>query len=250
MGDGAAVTMLRADGFTVRIGTAQPDNNVRQGTVVRTIPAAGGRARKGSAVTLIPSAGPRMIKVPAVAGQQLASAQAALRSAGLTPSGRVRRAISSTVAAGVVISTQPAGGTLWPQPQPVVITVSEGPPLPNFIGQDEQTIRQWAAQNGITLNVTPDSGSSQPQGIITRQSPAPGTPITANETVTVGVSSGPPQVAIPNVDGMNVAQARQVLQQAGFTVTVNRFGPFDKVFDYNPNGQALKGSTITIYVGF
>ncbi|HYZ52037.1 MAG TPA: Stk1 family PASTA domain-containing Ser/Thr kinase [Streptosporangiaceae bacterium] len=250
MADGTAVTMLRADGFTVRIAAPQPDNHAKQGMVVRTIPAAGGRAPQGSAVTLIPSAGPRMIKVPAVAGQRLASAQAALRSAGLTPSGQVRRVISSAAAAGVVISTQPAAGTPWPQPKPVVITVSEGPPLPTFIGQDEHTIEQWAAQNGITLNVTHDSSSSQPQGIITQQSPAPGTPVTANETVTVGVSSGPPQVAIPDVRGMNVAQAQQTLQQAGFTVTVDRFGPFDKVFDYNPNGQALKGSTITIYVGF
>jgi eukaryotic-like serine/threonine-protein kinase len=250
MADGAAVTALRADGFTVRIGRAQPDNNAKQGTVIGTIPGVGGRVPQGSVVTLIPSAGPRMIKVPAVAGQRLASAQAALRSAGLTPSGQVRQTISSAVAAGAVISTQPAAGTLWPQPQPVVITVSEGPPLPNFIGQDEQAIHQWAAQNGITLNVTQDSGSSQPQGIITRQSPAPGTAITANETVTVGVSSGPPQVAIPDVKGMKVAQAQQALQQAGFNVTVNRFGPFDSVFGYSPSGQALKGSTITIYVGF
>jgi serine/threonine-protein kinase len=250
MADGAAVTALRASGFTVRIAAAQPDNNVKQGTVIRTIPAVGGRVPQGSAITLIPSAGPRMIKVPNVAGQRLASARAALRSAGLTPSGQVRQTISSAVAAGIVISTQPAAGTLWPQPQPVVITVSEGPPLPNFIGQNEQAIQQWATQNGITLNVTQDSGSSAPQGIITRQSPAQGTPITANETVTVGVSSGPPQVAIPNVKGMNVAQAKQALRQAGFTVTVDRFGPFDSVFDYSPNGQALKGSTITIYVGF
>jgi eukaryotic-like serine/threonine-protein kinase len=250
MTDGAAVTTLRDDGFTVRIGTPQLDNNVLQGTVVRTIPAAGGRAPHGSAVILIPSAGPRMIKVPAVAGQRLPGAQAILRSAGLTPSVQVRQVVSSAVAPGVVIGTQPAAGTLWPQPKPVVITVSEGPPLPNFIGQNEQTIQQWAAQNGITLNVTQDSSSSQPQGIITRQSPAPGTPITANETVTIGVSTGPPQVAIPDVDGMTAAQARLALRQAGFTVAVDRFGPFDKVFTYNPNGQALKGSTITIYVGF
>jgi serine/threonine-protein kinase len=250
MADGAAVTALRADGFTVRTGTAVTDNNARQGTVVRTVPAAGRRASKGSAVTLILSAGPQMIKVPHVAGQRLASAQAALRSVGLTPSGQVRQVISSAAAAGVVISTQPAAGVLWPQPKPVVITVSEGPPLPNFVGQNEQAIQQWAAQNGITLNVTQDSGSSQPQGIITQQSPAPGTPITANETVTVGVSSGPPQVAIPDVKGMSMAQARQALQQAGFNVTVSRLGPFDTVFAYNPSDQAPKGSTITIYVGF
>jgi serine/threonine-protein kinase len=248
MTDGAAVTALRAGGFQVRMGSAVTDNNAKQGTVVRTLPAAGGRAAKGSAVTLIPSAGPQMIKVPPVAGQQLTAAQAALRGAGLAS--QVRRVASSSAAAGVVVSTQPGAGTLWPQPQPVVLMVSEGPPLPYLVGQNVQTIQQWASQNGITLNVQQDTGSTQPQGIITRQSPAAGTPVTPNETVTVGVSAGPPQVGVPNVDGQNVEQARQTLTQLGFIVSVKRFGPFNKVFDYTPSGQQPRGTTITLWAGF
>jgi serine/threonine-protein kinase len=247
MADGAAVAALRADGFRVRIGPAVTDNNERQGTVVRTVPAAGGRAAKGSAVTLIPSAGPVMIKVPTVAGQQVTAAQAALRGAGLT--GQVQR-VASSAAAGVVISSQPAAGALWPQPKPVVLMVSEGPPLPSFVGQNVQTIQQWASQNGITLNVQQDTGSTQPQGIIIRQSPVAGTPISPNETVTVGVSTGPPQVAVPNVDGMTVEVAQKTLTQLGFNVSVKRFGPFNKVFDFTPSGQQPKGTTITLWTGF
>ena len=249
MTDGAAVTALRVDGFTVRMGPAVTDNTAKAGTVARTTPAAGGRVRKGSDITLIPSAGPRMIKVPDVSGQQLSDAEQALRNVGLTP-GQVRKVASDSVDAGIVVSTQPAAGLSSPQPTPIVIMVSEGPPLPNFVGQDEQSIQQWAAQNGITLNVQQDTGSSQPQGTITRQSPVPGTPITDNETVTIGVSSGPPEVAIPDVSGESVGQARQTLTKLGFTVTVSRFGPFNKVFQYTPNGQAPKGSTITLYTGF
>ncbi len=249
MTDGAAVTALRADGFTVRMGAAVTDNNARAGTVARTTPTAGGRVRKGAGITLIPSAGPRMIEVPDVSGQQLSDAQQALRNAGLTP-GQVHKVASDSVDAGIVVSTQPAAGLSWPQPTPVVITVSEGPPLPNFVGQDQHSIQQWAAQNGITLNVQQDTGSSQPQGTITRQSPAAGTPITQNETVTIWVSAGPPEIAIPNVDGEGVGQARQTLTKLGFTVNVSRFGPFNKVFQYSPNGQAPKGSTITLYTGF
>jgi eukaryotic-like serine/threonine-protein kinase len=249
MTDGAAVTALRVDGFTVRMGPAVTDNTAKAGTVARTTPAAGGRVRKGSDITLIPSAGPRMIKVPDVSGQQLSDAEQALRNVGLTP-GQVRKVASDSVDAGIVVSTQPAAGLSSPQPTPIVIMVSEGPPLPNFVGQDEQSIQQWAAQNGITLNVQQDTGSSQPQGTITRQSPVPGTPITDNETVTIGVSSGPPEVAIPDVSGESVGQARQTLTKLGFTVTVSRIGPFNKVFQYTPNGQAPKGSTITLYTGF
>jgi serine/threonine-protein kinase len=158
--------------------------------------------------------------------------------------------VASSAAAGVVISSQPGAGALWPQPQPVVLMVSEGPPLPSFVGQSEQTIQQWASQNGITLNVQQDTGSTQPQGIITRQSPVAGTPISPNETVTIGVSTGPAEVAIPNVDGISVDQAKQTLKGLGFDVSVNKFGPFNKVFDYTPSGQAPKGSTITLWAGF
>ena len=49
---------------------------------------------------------------------------------------------------------------------------------------------------------------------------------------------------------MGVGQAKQTLAKLGFTVTVGRFGPFNKVFHYSPTKQAPKGSTITIYTGF
>jgi len=248
MTDAAALGTLRSDGFRVTIGTSVTSNSARLGTVVRTVPGAGGRVTKGSEITLVPSAGPQKIKIPSVTGQQVAQAQAALRGAGLTP-GQVKQVASGSASAGTVVGTQPGAGTVWPANQPVAIQVSAGPPLPDFVGQNEQTIQQWAAQNGITLNVQQDAASSQPQGTITRQSPAAGTPITSNETVTIGVSNGPPQVAVPNVDGMSIAQARQTLRQAGFKVTIDRFTPFGQVFDYSPSGQAPKGSTITIYAG-
>jgi beta-lactam-binding protein with PASTA domain len=49
---------------------------------------------------------------------------------------------------------------------------------------------------------------------------------------------------------MSTQQATQLLQQAGFQVQVNTYGPFDKVFDFSPTGQAPRGSTITIDVGY
>jgi eukaryotic-like serine/threonine-protein kinase len=68
--------------------------------------------------------------------------------------------------------------------------------------------------------------------------------------VTVWVSSGPQQVPVPNVQGMNVNQAEQALAAAGFNVTVNQFGPGQRVITYSPTGTAPQGSTITLTVGF
>ena len=244
-----AVAQLRQDGFSVHAASPITSNTVKAGNVVRTEPAAGATLHKGTVVTLIWSSGPRIIKVPDVSGQQLADARQALRRDGLTV-GPVHKVASSSADAGIVISTSPAAGLRWPQTKPVTISVSEGPPLPNFVGQNVQAIQAWAGQNGIQLNVQQDATSDQPQGTITRQSPAADTPITQNETVTVFVSNGPPQVNIPDVTGKSVNDARRMLEQAGLKVNVNKIGPFNRVLTENPTGQAPKGTTITLFTGF
>jgi serine/threonine-protein kinase len=158
--------------------------------------------------------------------------------------------VSATIPAGIVISTSPAAGASQPQPDPVKITVSAGPPLPNFVGQQQSAAEQWAQANGVSLNEQPASKSNQPQGTITRQSPAPNTPVAKGEVVTVYISPGPPNVSIPNVDGENVLHAYHQLRALGFQVTTQQAGPFGRtVFNYSPSGQAPKGSTITIYYG-
>ena len=245
----AAKAQLRGMGFTVKTGAPQLDNRLAKGEVIATQPAAGARVHRGSTVELIPSAGPRMIGVPQVTGQSLADAQATLRRAGLTP-GQVVNQVSATIPAGVVISTSPAAGASQPQPVPVKITVSAGPPLPNFVGQQQSAAEQWAGANGVSLNEQPAPNSNQPQGTITRQSPAPNTPVSKGEVITVYISPGPPSVAIPNVDGEGVLQAYHRLRALGFQVTTQQAGPFGRtVFNYSPSGQAPKGSTITIYYG-
>ena len=235
---------------SVTTAAAKVDNTLAKGDVVTTVPAAAARVRKGSSIELIPSAGPRMISVPQVSGQALAAAQAALKQAGLTP-GSVTNQVSGTIAAGIVISTNPGAGASWPQGKPVAITISAGPPLPNFVGQQQAAVQAWAQANGISLNQQPAPASStQPQGTITKQSPAPNTPVTKGEVVTIYISPGPPAVAVPNVDGMSVLQAYAKLRALGFQVTTTQSGPFGRtVFNYSPTGSAPKGSTITIFYG-
>jgi serine/threonine protein kinase/beta-lactam-binding protein with PASTA domain len=250
LGLSAAKAELQSMGLKVTTGPARMDNSVAKGDVIATTPGASARVRKGSTVELFPSAGPRMIAVPQVSGQPLANAQAALKQAGLTP-GNVTNQVSATIAAGVVISTTPGPGSSWPQDKPVAITVSAGPPLPNFVGQQQSAVQAWAQANGISLNEQPaPANTTQPQGAITRQSPAPNTPITKGEVVTIYISPGPPNVTIPNVDGESVLKAYAQLRALGFQVTSTQAGPFGHtVFNYSPTGQAPKGSTITIFYG-
>jgi eukaryotic-like serine/threonine-protein kinase len=244
-----ASTELRNAGLTVRTGGNVFDNRVAKGNVISTVPATGSRVAKGAAVTLVVSSGPHMITVPQVTGVMLAAAQTALKQAGLV-SGAVTDEPSSTIPAGIVLSTNPAAGISWPQFKPVGLAVSAGPPLPNFVGQQNTDAEQWAQQNGVSLNEVADTKSGQPQGTITQQSPAPGSAVARGEVITISVSNGPANVGVPNVDGMDVGQATQILQQLGFQVNVNQVGPTQTVFHQSPSDQAPQGSTITLWVGF
>jgi beta-lactam-binding protein with PASTA domain len=243
-----ASTELRNEGFKVKAGTAVFDNRVAKGDVVGTVPAMGSRVAKGATVALVVSSGPHMISVPQVTGGTLAAAQTALKHAGLVP-GTVSNEPSATIQAGVVINTNPAAGTSWPQPKPVAIAVSAGPPVPSFVGQQKSVAEQWAQQNGVSLNEVPDAKSTQPQGTVTQQSPAPGGAFTHGQVITINISNGPQMVGVPNVDGMPVDKAKETLKQLGFQVNVIQVGPLKTVFNYSPNGQAPQGSTVTLWAG-
>jgi beta-lactam-binding protein with PASTA domain/tRNA A-37 threonylcarbamoyl transferase component Bud32 len=240
---------LANTGLVAVSGPARHSNTVPAGEVIATEPAAGSRIAHGGKVTLITSLGPVLVTVPPVTGQSLAQADHALRAAGLTPAPPSYQA-SASIPQGVVISTDPVAYTHWPQDKPVHLVVSAGAPLPNFVGQQIGDAQGAASSGGFSINQVADNSSQQPAGTITRQSPAPGTPVTSGEVVTVWVSAGPAQVPIPNVQGMTLTDAEKALQAAGFNVQVNQFGLGRHVITYSPQGSAPQGSTITLTVGF
>ena len=243
----AATQALRQAGFAVRTGTPVIDNAVPKGDVISTSPS--GRALKGATIILTVSAGPRMIVVPPVAGESVNAAKATLRQAGLLVSDTTKPVgVAGVVVLGSVEGTTPAAGTSWPANRVVYVNVVAGMALPDFVGQDINTIQGWAGSNNIQLNPV-QVASSQQQGIIVRQSPAAGTPVTAGQAVTVYVSNGPAEVAIPDLRGENFDRAKHELKQLGFQVVGRQFGPGDTVFLVTPSGSAPSGSAIIVYYG-
>jgi eukaryotic-like serine/threonine-protein kinase len=241
----AAKVALRNVGLKVRM--AKPEHfSMPKGEIITTVPKAGARVTGGTVITITYSLGPLIIQVPDVSGQPMAQADQALRQAHLTP-GKIFKATSSSVPVGDVISTTPAAYTNWPQDKPVGLTISEGPGLPNFVGQPVDAAVQAAQSGGFTIQQVP-AKSNQPAGTVLTQSPKFNTPIRPGEVVTVRVSQGPPLVPVPNVQGLSADDAVRALEQAGFQVNVNH-GLGDRVFSYAPTTPQPKGTTITINVG-
>jgi serine/threonine-protein kinase len=242
---GNATAVLTAHGFTVKQGARVHSNTVAKGKVVGTSPA--GRVSKGATITILVSSGPFTSVVPTLQGETQNAAQAALQRVHLVST---IQNVGSGAPVGTVVGTNPPAGTTWPQNKTVTILLAAGPPLPNFVGMTIDAAQQVASQHNVNLQQQSDANSQQAAGVITGQQPAPGATFQPGQTVVVRVSAGPQLVNVPDPIGMTVDQATQVLQAAGFRVQVNKFGFFNKVFDFSPVGQAPRGSTITLDVGF
>jgi eukaryotic-like serine/threonine-protein kinase len=243
----AAKNILKNEGLSYRL--ADPTHNpLPKGDVIKMSPGKGQRVASGSAVTLTLSLGPVYRTVPNVSGQAAAAAKTLLIQQHLRV-GQDKPETSSTVPAGNVIGTIPRAYSKIPQSQPVRLIVSVGPGLPNFVGMQVTDAEAAASAGGYTINPVADAKGSQPANTITSQSPAPGTPVTSGEVVTVHFSPGPPTVPVPNVQGMPVAQAIATLHAAGFRVAVSHSGPGGMVGSYSPQGNQPKGTVITLTIG-
>ena len=184
---GLARTELNGLGFKVRDG-AWRHSNVAAGHIVSDQPAGRRQDHERPTVTLTCRSGRSRSGPPGDRASRSRRPTAA-KAAGLTAATPVQTP-STTIPAGVVISTNPVAGTLGPKNKPVGITVSAGPPLPNFVGAQVA-----AGAGGGAAGRLPDRPGPRHQEHAAarhdhRQSPAPGTPIQPGEVVTVNVSQG------------------------------------------------------------
>ena len=252
---GLSVASARSElsnaGLVPAIGGSRHSDNVAAGEVISTDPSAGARVKHGERVMLITSLGPILVTVPNVTGQSVANAEQALSAAGLSFAKPTYQ--TSTVQAGIVISTSPTPYQQWPKNKPVRLIVSAGPPLPNFVGGLLTAAQSAASAGGYTIAPQTLASSSQPPNTIVSQSPAARHADLAGRDRDRQRVPGPPQVAVPDVTGMSAQQAIQALRGAGFQVQ-EQGGGFGggggTVTSYSPTGQAPQGSTITIVVNF
>jgi serine/threonine-protein kinase len=199
--------------------------------------------------------------MPAVAGKQRTEAVTALIGAGLQDPNNavVNEEVDSDQPPGTVIGSNPAAGAQVPKAgQKVTLQIAREPQIqmPNVVGQEAQTAQQLLQQAGFQVSLQSEPSDTVPSGRVTRTDPGANTMVKRGSAVTMFVSTGPQNVAVPNVVGQQQNQASQALQLAGFQVFVsqqNTNNPTDngRVLAQNPAGgqQVPKGSGVTLTVG-
>jgi serine/threonine-protein kinase len=226
-----------------------------EGKVFDQDPESGERIERGNIVTIHVSQGKRKVDVPSVTGLNVAEAVARLKDAGLEPNSVP---VFSDKPEGTVIAQDPGEGKRVVEGTRVRINVSQGArpiAVPNVVGQSFESAKATLEDEGFVVKRTDQNSNIDPNTVIDTK-PSSGTELQRGATVTVIVSKGPQDVAVPNVEGFAEEDARQELEDAGFTVSVSDEPTDDPANDgfvlaQDPTGgnRAQKGSTVVLFVG-
>jgi serine/threonine-protein kinase len=199
----------------------------------------------------------RYTRVPGVLSLPQAQAEQRLSGAGLDVA--VRRDFSLTVPRGSVISTDPVPGKRIRSGGTVTLTVSRGPrevAVPDVAHRTLAEARKQVKAAGLTPGTVNESFNDLvPQGQVIVTDPPAGRKFAPGTPVTFTVSRGSP-VDVPDVIGDPVDDARQTLQEAGFTVVLAPDKVYSDEADKDTvalespdrNTQAARGDTVTLTV--
>lgn len=154
---------------------------------------------------------PPEVTVPVIqSGMSVEAAQAALRVLDLCA-----RLEPPRIGGGLVIDEVPRGDTSVPRG--TTVTLSIGIAVPNVVGRSLNDARAALTNVGFAVGeVTPQS-SDQPDGTVTAQDPLAGSAVAQGRRVGLKVAVAP-RIAVPNVVGRSLDDARAALTNAGFAV--------------------------------
>jgi beta-lactam-binding protein with PASTA domain len=191
--------------------------------------------------------------VPNAIGKTQDEATKLLTDAGFHPKIQKRE---DNATAATVIDQNPKPEAKASKGSDVTLIVSSGPPqvtVPDEKGKDQDTARNDLEAQQFVVS-TRAQQSDRPQNEVLDQNPQAGSRVDRGSTVTLTVSSGTGQIAVPNVVGRDSADAANILGQAGFKTTT-KTSPSDTVdagkvigTTPGPGAKAAKGSTVTMVV--
>jgi beta-lactam-binding protein with PASTA domain len=261
MAVGEARTALEEAGFRVRV--VRRESTAPPGEVVRQVPKAGTALEADEVVVLTvaraaPTGETAELEAPDVIGLTVSNATEALREAGLRP--RIEL-VASDEPAGTVLAQSPSAGTEVTDGSVVTLEVAKARQpavdrveLPDAIGASEADARGRLRDLGLRVRVV-RVVAPEPAGTVVGQSPRAGAEVREGATVTLQVSTGPAEVQIPDVTGLDEASARLELENAGFDVRVTDQSTDDPTQDgvvvaQSPRGGSIarEGTAVTITV--
>jgi serine/threonine-protein kinase len=212
-----------------------PSEEVSQNRVVKQDPAPSLHVPPQTVVQLYVSNGLPTVELVDVRQYSYDDAQRYLRNAKLSVK---TTEVFDKSPRGTVLSEMPPPGTSVRIHSTVALVVSKGlkpvyvPDVVSLMLADAQ--RSVAGRNLKLVVSERDPNDEIPAGVVTSQNPLPGTSLDPDSNVSVVVSSGPPQIGVPDVEGRLADEAIGVLQSAGLQTGV----------EYLVDGSAAAGTVM------
>jgi serine/threonine-protein kinase len=126
--------------------------------------------------------------------------------------------------------------------------------VPDVVGKPSAIASQILQNRGFEVNIQTVVNPAVPRDTVATQNPQPGAEAKVGSTVTIIVSSGPGEAAVPAVVGLPRSQAEKKVRDAGFKVSVTQEYsadvPKDQVMTTTPQEgtTAEKGTTVRLTV--
>ena len=197
-------------------------------------------------------------KVPNVVGQTYDAAAAQLQKVGFSAQ-RGEQRFTAGAASGQVLGQNPLPDAVMPSGTKVVLDVSQGQrttTVPQIVGMTRQQAELALQGAGLDAGDVVERESPSPRGQVLSSAPAAGQKTPLPSEVSLVVSGGPSQLAVPDVIGQPYSSAAQLLTQVGFRVapavpdSTTVGAPEGTVTGQNPSGNdpAPPGITVRLRV--
>lgn len=195
-----------------------------------------------------------MVNVPDVSNKPIAEARSELQAAGFTI-GTETEVYNPDVEAGNVVSTDPAAGVQAAKGSSVNITISKGTEqvtVPDLRGMSADEAQRVLASYGLNGQQGDTVFSDDvEENRVAQQDIAAGTTAYKGDTITFHLSKGPETASVPNVQGLDFETARDRLEAAGFTVSLqwrDDSAAVNTVIRQSVTGTAKLGTTIALTI--
>lgn len=221
-----AVEALEKLGLTIEKTEEIANDKIEKGRVVKTNPAAGTSVKKGRAVILYLSSGTELLKMPSFIGKKYEDAKKELIKLQFNDSDISQEGeASDTVPAGEIISQDPEENEeVDPKETKVVFVVSTGKEavsLPSVEGDEQGAAVQSLRAMGFSdIAIKESFDDSVEKGQVIKQSPAPGTLVSVDTTITLTISKGQEEVTVPDLVNMTEGKARSLLSREKLVMNI------------------------------
>ncbi|MFF9200370.1 Stk1 family PASTA domain-containing Ser/Thr kinase [Streptomyces sp. NPDC014986] len=224
IGESRADAEKRAVNGDVKLSfTEKPCEDQSKGNICSQDPEAGTEVPKDFTVNLVVSTGAPKVAVPSVVGDSLEDARTELEGEKYEFAVEVKEEVNAE-APGTVLKQDPALGEEVEKGTTITLTIAKAEAkstVPDVINKTCDEAKAQMTANGLIGNCTEEeTGDPNLVGKVIRTTPAANTQVDKNSQVqiVVGKAKANEKVAVPNINGQTLDDARRMIQEAGLAV--------------------------------